>query len=921
MEQTLFKIEYEKYVLSNGLQVILHQDHTDPIVALAILYHVGSNREEPGKTGFAHFFEHMLFQNSENVGKGNFFKLIEETGGTLNGGTWQDGTVYYEVVPKNALELVLWMESDRMGYMINTVTKEVLENEKEVVKNEKRQRVDNQPYGHTNYVIHKALYNEQHPYNWQVIGSMEDLDQANLNEVKNFYEKYYGPNNATLVLAGDFDVDHVKQLISKYFEEIPKRGIEVELSPTPADISKDIRLMHEDNFGNLPELTITYPTVEETHPDYYALAFLGSILASGKRAPFFKEIVEAQKLAPRVLAGNRSMELAGKFSIKIKAHADTQLDKVYKAVQDAFDRFEAEGIDEKDIEKIKNAQEIEFFQGISSVLNKSFQLAQYNVYRGEPDKLAEEVQALMEVSRQDIIRVYEQYVKNQPAVITSFVPKGKSSLALSGSKRAEVVEEEMDERILTQNPLKDKTNSFIKTPSQLDRSVMPDIEQDIEINFPAIWSHRLNNGLKILGIQDKRLPLVEFSIRIQGGMLFDNPNQIGVANLVTDLMMEGTQDKTPEQLQDAIHQLGSNIQIYTSSELIEIHASTLSRNFRATWDLVQEILLRPRWDQKEFERIKRKTINDIKMQEAKPNIIAGKLFKKLVYGKHILANSTMGEPHMVEGIDLDKIIDFYQSYFKPELSCFHFAGAIEPDEVVDSLKSLEETWLPGQVTLASFEFPDSIPGNSLYFIDIPDAKQTILNIGKLGVKGNDPDLDTLSFLNYKLGGNFNSLLNTQLREERGYTYGVRSRFSRRKNPGMFIIETNVHAPATVDSINLIRETVQNLSKFFTESAVDKIRQIIKRGQARSFETLFQKLSTLEKISTYDLPLDYIDQTIKRYDHLDVDSLKEVILKHLQPSSMIYVVAGDAKTQYQNVEKLGFDHIELVNPQHQITALL
>ena len=578
-ESTMFKIDYEKITLSNGLQVILHQDNTDPIIAVAILYHVGSNREAIGKTGFAHFFEHMLFQNSENVGKGNFFKLIENAGGTLNGGTWQDGTVYYEVVPKNALERVLWMESDRMGFMINTVTKPVLENEKEVVKNEKRQRVDNQPYGHTNYVIDKALYPEKHPYNWQIIGSMEDLNNASLDDVKAFYETHYGPNNATLVLAGDFESDEAKNLVKKYFEEIPARGNSHVPKPHQVTLDTSVKLYHEDNFGQLPELIVTYPTVDEKHQDYYALSFLGSILASGKRAPLFKEIVEAKKLAPRVQASNSSMELSGKFKIKVKANLDTNLNLVLEAIQKALIDFEDNPINPKDIEKIKNAQEIEFYQGISSALNKSFQLAQYNVFRGEPSKLAEEIKALMKVTESDIKRVYFKYIKDRPSVITSFVPKGKKELAINGSKIADVVVEEMSNDTITQEKLSDDPIDFVKTNSSFDRSVMPPLDPKINIKFPKIWKEELSNKMTVFGIEDHRLPLIEFSIRLHGGMLLDNPNQIGVANLITDMMMEGTKKMTPEELQDRINQLGSNIQMYTSAEYIEIHVQYLVKKF------------------------------------------------------------------------------------------------------------------------------------------------------------------------------------------------------------------------------------------------------------------------------------------------------------------------------------------------------
>ena len=378
-------LDYEKITLDNGLEVVLHQDNSDPIVAVAILVHAGSNREKPGRTGFAHFFEHMLFQRSENVPDGGFFKNINEWGGTFNGGTWTDGTVYYEVVPKDALEKVLWMESDRMGYFINAVTLASLEGEKPVVQNEKRQRVDNQPYGHTQSVILKALYPEGHPYNWTVIGELEDLQNATLEDVKEFYEKWYGPNNATLVIAGDIDKNAVSDMAKKYFGEIPSRGIDTPMAPQPVSLNETKVFSYEDNFARLPEIRMTYPTVGQYHPDQWALDALGQILSSGKRAPLYKAIVEESKVAPEVSSFNNSNELAGTFTIRVRANGGTDLDSVRSVINQTLADFDKEGFNVKDLDRIKAGLETNFYNGISSVLGKAFQLATYNEYAGSPD--------------------------------------------------------------------------------------------------------------------------------------------------------------------------------------------------------------------------------------------------------------------------------------------------------------------------------------------------------------------------------------------------------------------------------------------------------------------------------------------------------------------------------------------------------
>ena len=369
-------LEFEKYELENGLDVILHQDKSDPIVSMAIQYGVGSNREKTGRTGFAHLFEHMLFQESENVGQDQFFKKIQDVGGTLNGGTWKDGTIYYEVVPKNALEKIMWLESDRMGFFINTVTESAFYNQQEVVQNEKRQRVDNNPYGHTGWVIDKNIYPEGHPYNWQVIGELVDLQNATVEDVREFYDKYYGPNNATLVIAGDFETEEIKPMIEKYFGEIKKRQEVAPLEPMPVTLDATKRLMHEDNFATAPQLNMVYPTLQQYTDDAYALDFLGQLLSQGKKAPLYKVLVEEKELTSRTTAFNNSQEIAGAFRIIITANEGKTLQEVEDAIFEAFTMFEEQGVTDRDIERIKASLETDFYNQISSVLGKSFNLAQ-----------------------------------------------------------------------------------------------------------------------------------------------------------------------------------------------------------------------------------------------------------------------------------------------------------------------------------------------------------------------------------------------------------------------------------------------------------------------------------------------------------------------------------------------------------------
>lgn len=906
------KIVYEKYTLSNGLDVILHKDDSDPIVAVAILFNVGSNREKPGRTGFAHFFEHMLFQSSENVGKGNFLKTVEELGGEFNGGTWQDGTIYFEVVPKDALERILWMESDRMGFMINTVTVPVLENEKQVVKNEKRQRVDNVPYGHTNYVINKALYPLDHPYNWQVIGSLEDLQAATIDDVKEFYNKWYGPNNATMVIAGDIDFAKIKPLLEKYFAEIPTRP-EVESSePRPGKLTETVKLMHEDNFAQLADLNLVWPSVEDGHADSYALQCLGQLLSQGKRAPLFKELVENKKLAPSPNAFQQSSEIAGVFRVAVRANANIDLDSIYSSVFMAFQNFEKNGIDDKDMERIKTALEKGFYNDISSVLGKAQQLAQANELSGSPDALTAEIKKIQAVTKADIMRVYEKYIKGKPYVLTSFVPKGKIELAVDGSKIAEVVEEPIVQGAEAA-PMEEKEGDFTKTPSMLDRSKIPALGASPLVKAPIIWTAKTKNEIAVYGIENKELPLVEFSLRIKGGMWLDNPQKVGVANLMTQVMQEGTKNKTPEQLQDALGVLGADVNISTSSEYITITGSSLARNYDKVMALIDEILLEPRWDAKEFERLKQRTINQIQQQSAQPAAVTSRAFNKMIYGENsILSNTPIGTLTSVQSITLDDLKNYYNKNLTPTLAAYHVTGAVSKEQALKALQALETKWMKKEVKLPVVPIPAKPDKSKAYFVDIPDAKQTVIYIGAPAMKGSDPDFFAASVINERLGGGTASRMFQRLREEKGYTYGAGSGFVRRINNGFFVANSSVRTNVTKESLELFKEILDGYQKDFSQADLDKTKSSILRSNARAYETLGDKMGILLNISTYSLPMDYLKKQEKMVTDMTLLQAKQHIGKFVTSGKLVYMMAGDAKTQFERVKQAGIGEVIMLD---------
>lgn len=911
IKEDKLSVEFEKYELENGLQVVLHQDKSDPIVSVAIQYGVGSNREKTGRTGFAHLFEHMLFQESENVPQDQFFKTIQDLGGTLNGGTWKDGTIYYEVVPKNALETVMWLESDRMGFLINTVTEAAFYNQQEVVQNEKRQRVDNNPYGHTSWVLDKAIYPEDHPYNWQVIGELVDLQRATVEDVKEFYDKYYGPNNATLVLAGDFEKEDAKALVEKYFGEIKKRQEVAPLEPQRVTLAETKRFYHEDNFARAPQLHMVWPTLEQYTEDAYALDFLSQVLSDGKKAPMYKVLVKEKELTSRVAAYNNSQELAGEFHVVVTANSGKNLAEVETAIMESFQKFEEEGVSEKDVERIKASLETGFYNSISSVLGKSFQLARYNMFTGDPSFITQDIENIKKVTKEDVMRVYNTYLKDKPYVITSFVPKGSLDLIAENSIKANIVEEEIKENVAVE--IEEKNDEVVKTESNFDRSKAPEIGESPKLNIPESWAVTLDNDMKVLGIEQTELPIVNFSIVLDGGHLLDDINKNGVANLMTDILMEGTATKTPEELEEEIEMLGASIRMYTGDEAITISGNTLVRNFDATMKLVEEILLNPRWDEEELARIKTSTINSINRSSANPNVVANNISNKILYGKdHIFAYPASGTAASVESITMQDLKDFYAKNFSPSVAKFHIVGNIKKDKVVEVLASLEENWKSKEVTIPTYTLNTERDKSSLYFVDIPDSKQSVINIGYLSMAKTDPDYFPATVMNYKLGGSFSGNVNLILREEKGYTYGARTGFSGSKIPGTFSASSSVRTNTTKESVEIFRDEIEKYKEGISEEDLQFTKNALIKSNARRFESQFALLGMLQDISNYDMSKSYIADEEKIVREMTLERHRELANKYLDAKKMGYLVVGDAATQFEKLKELGFDEVILMD---------
>jgi zinc protease len=611
------------------------------------------------------------------------------------------------------------------------------------------------------------------------------------------------------------------------------------------------------------------------------------------------------KVSSNVRLYSSSSELAGEISLSVMAFPDKDLDEVYDAVQVALNDFETNGISEKDLNRIKAGAESSFYRGLSSVMGKSSQLAHYNIFAGDPGFITEDISNLLEVTIQDVERVYDQYIRDKSFIATSFVPKGSAELALQGSQPAHIAEENILSSVETFDV--DQVVEYEKTPSTFDRSIEPPYGESPETPVPQVWKKELANGLNIYGIENNEVPLVDLSIIVKGGMLVDHPNKVGVANLFGILMNKGTQNKTPAELEEAIEELGARISFRSGQENIRISVSCLAKNYSKTMDLLEEMMFEPRWDQTEFDLARASIKSSLEQQKGNPGSIGSNEYSKLIYGpQHIFSHNSEGSLESLEMITMQDLKDFYKNYFSQDEAILNFVGALDQETVVASLSDISNKWEAKPVSLPEYSVPKAPENSLVYLYDVPDAKQSIIYIGYPCMDVSDPDFYPASVMNYILGGGgFASRLTQVLRQEKGFTYGIRSGFSGSEIAGPFTISTSVKTSNTLEALILIQGILQDYADTFTEEDLEVTKSFLIKKNARAFETSGAKLDMLNQISTYGWSNDFIRQQEQIVRNMTVDQIRALAKKYIDPSRMLYLVVGDAKTQMDLLEELGY----------------
>jgi zinc protease len=875
------ELKIEKYTLKNGLTVILHEDNKTPVVSVNVLYKVGSKDEKPGRTGFAHLFEHMMFQGSEHHDT-DYIPPLEKIGANLNGSTAEDQTDYYETVPSNALELALWLEADRMGFLLPSMTQKKLDNQRDVVKNERRQSVDNVPYGQAEEVLLEALYPAGHPYHHSVIGSMADLSAARLADVAAFFRTYYIPNNAILCVAGDFQPNHVKQWIEKYFGSLPRGPEVVAPKPSVPALSAPKHLRMTDAVS-LPRAQLIWPTVPAKHPDEPALDVLAAILGSlPKENRLFRALIYDRQLAAQVVASHPTQNLSGTFEVELYARPGQQLDEVVNLADAEIERLKRDGPTADEVRKAQIERESGLIMGLQSVTRKASVLNQYMDTHGDPLGYRTELGKVFAVKPADVTRVARQYLG--PRRIQLDIVPGPPA-----SRKPEATVDRANQAPLS-------APEAVAVHDSFDRSIMPKLGPIPRYVPPRFERRALSNGLELRIVERHDLPIITLDLIAKSGETSTPNGKEGLCSIAASLLDEGTKTRDALGIAGALAEIGSSLGAAGELESTTISLTTLTRHLERALELYTDVILNPSFPEKELNRLKLQRLAQLKARADDAEQTADAVFPRLVFGlDHPYGRPDLGTARSVQSITRDDAMAFYKRIMVPGNAVLVVVGDIEPDAITAALEARLRAWTPGPVpTAPSVEPPRVPPRREVYLIDKPAAAQSVLTVGKIGAARRSPDFFALRVMDAILGGQFFSRLNMNLREDKGYSYGAESSFSFLKGPGPFEAGALVQTAVTKESLGEIMRELTDITgpRPVTDQELAFAKQGIIQGFPSRFETTFGVAAQIGVLVTDLLPDDEYDHYQARVEQITKADVDRVAREFITPASMSILVVGD-----------------------------
>ena len=876
-------INFTEFTLDNGLRLIVHEDSKAPIVAVNVWYHVGSKNEKPGKTGFAHLFEHLMFNGTENFDD-EFFKPFELVGATnMNGTTNFDRTNYFANVPKTALDMALWMESDRMGHLLGAITQEKLDEQRGVVQNEKRQG-DNQPYGKILYSILAGVYPEGHPYATSVIGSMEDLDAASLEDVHEWFKTYYGPNNAVIVVAGDVVPEEVHEKVNLYFGDIPPGPPIVKKENWVVKLERDKREIMQDRVPQA-RLYKIWGGPNLTDEDNDLLNLAGDVLASGKNSRLFKRLVYTDQIATTAQAGMFGIEIGGLFFFSITAQPGGDLAEVEQAANEEIQRLLSDGITEEELERVKTERRSAYIRGLEQVGGfggKSDILAMNAVYEGDPG-------------------AYRKTLARLDAATTEDVEAAARRWLSAGAYHLEV------------HPFP----QVAATGEGTDRSSVPETTDFPEVEFAKFERDFLSNGMELIVAHRSAVPVVNIRMSLDAGYASDQFSDLGTSSLAMTMLDEGTKKRSALEISDELARLGANFSAGSGIDSSSVGISALKENLDASLDIYADLVLNPAFPEHELERLRKMRLARIQQEKTQPFGLAIRVFPKLLYGEghaYSMPLTGSGTEESVASITRDSLVDYHRTWFKPNNATMIVVGDTTMEEIKPKLERLFRNWEPGTTPTKNVSEVDLRDTEQVYLIDRPGSEQSIIIAGNIAPAVSDGNELAVETMNEIIGGSFTSRINMNLREEKSWSYGAQTMLLNTKAQRPFIAYAPVQTDKTMESMAEIkRELIEYLGESpATDEEINKVKRNNTLSLPGRWETAAAVLRDIGEIVTFDLPDDYWDTYADNVRSVSGEQIATAADAVIKPHNLIWVVVGDREKIESRVRELELGELTLLD---------
>jgi zinc protease len=883
-EPAVVNIPYTKFVLKNGLTLIVSEDHKAPIVAVNVWYHVGSKNEKPGKTGFAHLFEHLMFNGSENFND-DYFQVLERIGATdMNGTTSNDRTNYFQNVPTSALDTVLWMESDRMGHLLGAIDQAKLDEQRGVVQNEKRQG-ENQPYGRAYITISENTYPKGHPYSWSVIGSMEDLNAASLDDVREWFKTYYGAANAVLSIAGDIDPETARQKVEKYFGDIPSGPPVTKQQAWIAPMQGEHREIMQDQ---VPQARIykVWNVPQWGAPDDTYLGLVTDVLAKGKTSRLYKRLVYDDQIATNVVSFVDSNEIGSQVLVRADARPGVDLSTVEKALDEEMQRFRREGPIAEELERVKAQSRAEFIRGIERIGGfggKSDILIQNQVYGGSPDFYKVTRKRIETATAKDLQGAAQHWLSDG-VYILEVLPFPKYSTA----------------------------------PSEVDRKAgVPSAGTPPEARFPKFQRATLSNGLQVIFAERPSIPQVDFRLLVDAGYAADQFAAAGTDSMTLAMMDEGTKTRNALQISDELALLGAELETGSNLDMSSVSLSALKENLDKSLDLYADVILNPSFPPEELERLRKQRLAQIEQEKVRPVTMALRVFPALLYGKgHAYGNPLTGSgtEETVQKMTRDDLVKFHDEWFKPNHATLVVVGATTLAEIQPKLEKLFASWKPGDVPTKNVSTVALPEKSRIYLIDRPGSIQSVILASHIVPPKANPQEIAIETMNTVLGGDFTSRINMNLREDKHWSYGALTLLWDARGQRPYLVYASVQTDKTKESLGEIQKELNGIqgNKPVTEKELDRAKASETLTLPGQWETMSAVGNSIDEIVRFGLPDDYFNTFSQRVRALGLDDVNGIAKKVIHPGNLVWVVVGDRAKIEPGIRELNIGEVSLMD---------